>query len=181
MHGGNGPQGGDDPTPDFVSLEELNLLSAPVAEDFFTAICHCRRWAKDMVAARPYANQRELRNNAEAAWQDATEAEILEAFAGHARIGDLSALQEKYSAASREQGEQMADASPEILEQLLEENNRYFEQNGFIFIVCASGKSAKEMLTLLRTRSFNARHQELMNGAAEQSKITALRLAERVR
>ena len=168
------------PVPDQLTLQELNVHSAQVAEDFFYQICHCKRWAKEMVAARPFANRRELKKVAEQLWENPTEEEILEAFAGHARIGDLSALQEKYSAASKEQGQQMAESSPEIIQQLFEDNNRYFEQNGFIFIVCASGKSAREMLTLLRTRLFNNREQELMNGAAEQGKITALRLSERV-
>ena len=169
----------ESPVPDVMSLEELNILSAQIAEEFFMQICHCQRWAADMVSARPYSNPRELRIAAEKYWESANEQEILEAFSGHARIGDLEALQEKYSAASREQG-QLAESSPEIIEELFEENNRYYDQNGFIFIVCATGKTAKEMLTLLRTRIFNSREQELMNGAAEQSKITALRLANRV-
>ncbi|WP_317931474.1 2-oxo-4-hydroxy-4-carboxy-5-ureidoimidazoline decarboxylase [Halioxenophilus sp. WMMB6] len=174
------PEQSTSPVPDLLSLEELNILSPQIAEEFFLQICHCQRWAREMVTARPFANARELRSSAERLWENATEAEILESFAGHARIGDLSALQEKYSAASTEQGQQMADSSPEIITQLFEDNNRYFDQNGFIFIVCATGKSAREMLTLLRTRLFNTREQELMNGAAEQSKITALRLARRV-
>jgi len=167
------------PIPDTLSLEELNVLSPQLAEEFFQQICHCRRWALEMVENRPFGNMRELRNTAERLWDNATEAEILEAFSGHARIGDMAALQKKYSAASQEQG-QVAAASEEIIRELFEENNRYFDQNGFIFIVCASGKSAKEMLTLLRTRIFNSREQELVNGSAEQSKITALRLAQRV-
>jgi len=167
------------PVADTMSLQELNIVSSAIAQEFFMQVCHCQRWATDMTHSRPFANMRELRQTAEALWADASESEILEAFSGHARIGDLSALKKKYCAAAREQG-QVAQSSLEIIEQLYEENNRYLQQNGFIFVVCASGKSAEEMLTLLRTRIFNTREQELMNGAAEQSKITALRLAEKV-
>lgn len=171
---------GDSPIPEQVSLEELNLLSSQIAQEFFLQVCHSQRWATAMVNKRPFASVRELRDLAQELWSQAEEADILEAFGGHARIGDLSALQEKFSAAATEQG-QVAEAPQAIIEQLFEENNEYYERNGFIFIVCATGKSAGEMLTLLRTRSFNSREQELINGAAEQSKITALRLAQRVR
>lgn len=164
---------------DSISLAALNDLPQASAEEFFSQICHCQRWAQDMVNARPFTSKQNLLATAEDYWQLPSEAEILEAFAGHARIGDLNALQKKYSAASKEQG-QVAQASNEVIEQLFEDNNRYYDQNGFIFVVCATGKSAPQMLALLQQRLQNSRAEELVNGAAEQGKITALRLSQRV-
>lgn len=165
--------------PDVITLAELNSLATPAAVEFFVQVCHCQRWAEDMVNSRPFASVHDIQELAQQFWATATETEILEAFSGHARIGDLDALQKKFSAAATEQG-QVGEASAEVIQDLFDENNQYFANNGFIFIVCATGKSANEMLSLLRSRSTNSRDQELINGAAEQKKITELRLAQRV-
>ncbi len=165
----------DNPLP----LAGLNAMAEQQAEALFMQVCHCRRWAQDMTKARPFTSKPGLLSAAQEFWRAPSEAEILEAFNGHARIGDITALQQKYSAAAQEQG-QVAQASAEVIQQLFDDNNRYFEQNGFIFVVCASGKSADQMLALLQQRLANPRHQELANGAAEQGKITALRLSQRL-
>ncbi|BFM06477.1 2-oxo-4-hydroxy-4-carboxy-5-ureidoimidazoline decarboxylase [Halioxenophilus aromaticivorans] len=162
-----------------LTLAQLNALTGEQACAFFLSICHCQRWAQDMDSARPYATVPSLLGAAADYWQNPTEEEILESFTGHARIGDLSAMEKKYSAAAKEQG-QVASASRAVIEQLFEDNNRYFEKNGFIFVVCASGKSAREMLGLLQQRLSNSRGQELATGAAEQAKISELRLSQRV-
>ncbi len=162
-----------------ISIDQLNALNVDQATTFFTYICHCQRWANDMCAARPFTNLASLLSMAETLWSEASEAEILEAFQGHARIGDLSAMKEKYSAASKEQG-QVASADEHVLQELLVKNNEYFDKNGFIFIVCATGKLAEEMLTLLLDRLHNPRQDELKNGAVEQGKITHLRLSSRI-
>lgn len=162
-----------------VTREQLNHLPHRSAVDFFFAICHCHRWASDMAEARPYITFDALQQQAKKAWHVATEAEILEAFQGHARIGDLSALKQKYSAANKEQG-QVAQASESVIQALFDDNETYFSQNGFIFIVCATGKSADEMLALLRERLLNPRALEVANGAIEQGKITQIRLNQRV-
>ena len=86
------------------------------------------------------------------------------------------ALKNKYAAnANREQG-QIAEAEDSVLLALRDENLRYAERNGFIFIVCATGKSADEMLGLLRDRLCNDRQTELGIAAREQQAITRLRL-----
>ncbi|GAA6167594.1 2-oxo-4-hydroxy-4-carboxy-5-ureidoimidazoline decarboxylase [Sessilibacter corallicola] len=162
-----------------ISIDQLNALNTDEATTFFTHICHCQRWANDMCAARPFTDLTAVLSVAETLWSEASEAEILEAFQGHARIGDLSAMKEKYSAASKEQG-QVALADERVLQELLVKNNEYFDKNGFIFIVCATGKSAEEMLTLLLARLDNPRQDELKNGAVEQGKITHLRLSSRI-
>ena len=102
-----------------------------------------------------------------------------EAFQGHPQIGDLAALLNKYaSTASTEQG-QVVEADEAVLIALGERNREYLDKFGFIFIVCATGKSAAEMLGLLEARIGNDRETELANGAIEQGKIMRLRLNKR--
>ncbi|GLS25697.1 2-oxo-4-hydroxy-4-carboxy-5-ureidoimidazoline decarboxylase [Marinibactrum halimedae] len=162
-----------------VCLQQLNTLPQSVVADFFANICHCQRWAEEMAASRPYDSVESVLQKAREAWHDATEAEVLEAFQGHARIGDMNALKQKYSAASKEQG-QVAEADDNVIQALFDENEAYFDKNGFIFIVCATGKSAEEMLVLLRQRLPNPRALEVANGAMEQAKITEIRIHQRV-
>lgn len=161
-----------------LTIADFNQQSRESAEAFLLAICHSSRWAHAMACARPFLSVEAMQEKAREIWREAIEADILEAFSGHARIGDLSALQEKYSAASKEQG-QIAQASERTISELFELNNQYFDKNGFIFIVCAKGLPAEEMLARLKQRLPNTRERELANGAAQQGKITALRIAER--
>ena len=106
-------------------------------------------------------------------------ADWLLAFDAHPKIGDVDSLREKYAAtkamAGSEQGA-VADADEETLHALARLNHEYEERFGFIFIVFATGKSASDMLALLRSRINNSREAELQNAAAEQLKITLLRL-----
>lgn len=138
--------------------------------------CQCRGWVQRVISERPFVDVEALRSVVIDAWAQATEADLLEAFQGHPQIGDLQALRNKYeSTATAEQG-QIEGADESVLLALQARNETYREKFGFIFIVCATGKSAAQMLTLLDERLPNSRSQELVNGAAEQLKITLLRL-----
>ena len=158
-----------------MTLQELNELALTDAQTAFIGCCHCQRWANELSGSRPFASIGELYDKADSIWASATEEERLEAFSGHPQIGDLEALKDKYAAANREQG-QIVAAEDSVLLALRDENLRYAERNGFIFIVCATGKSADEMLGLLRGRLGNDRVTELDNAASEQGAITRLRL-----
>jgi 2-oxo-4-hydroxy-4-carboxy-5-ureidoimidazoline decarboxylase len=143
--------------------------------------CASGRWVDGMLRRRPFGSVAALQAAAEAVWCDECgEADWLEAFAGHPRIGaDVEALRRKYGDAARwSLGEQRGvEAAPEeTLRALADENTRYFEKFGFIFIVCATGKSADEMLALLRARLPHERDGEIRVAAAEQAKITRIRL-----
>jgi len=113
-------------------------------------------------------------------WARCGEADFLEAFSHHPKIGDVRDLEKKFASTAQwsegEQGNAVASAQREVLEALKVGNEAYEQQNGFIFIVCASGKSAAEMLALLNARLPNKRTTELQNAAEEQRKITQLRL-----
>ena len=132
-----------------------------------------------MAASRPFADQAGLLAAAEERWGGLSKADFLEAFSHHPRIGGKDALRAKF-AQTRDwaQGEQAATsaASEEVIEALARGNDEYEKRFGYIFIVCATGKSAGEMLGLLRARLDNDPERELVIAAAEQAKITALRL-----
>ena len=146
-----------------------------MAEQLVTC-CSCESWANGVAAQAPFESVDGLIKVAEEVWFDAGEDEILEAFNGHPQIGDLDSLRNKYAAtATTEQG-QVAKADESVLIALRDGNERYLEKFGFIFIVCATGKTAPAMLALLDSRIVNSREQELENGAGQQMAITRLRI-----
>lgn len=161
-----------------MNLESFNALSPDEMKMELMACCHCDPWAERVMAYRPFQTFDELVTACRGAWLSATEEEILSAFSGHPQIGDLEALKNRYAeTASAEQG-QVAGADEEVLIRLRDRNQEYLEKFGFIFIVCASGKSAEAMLALLENRLDHSRDRELAIGAREQGAITELRLAK---
>jgi 2-oxo-4-hydroxy-4-carboxy-5-ureidoimidazoline decarboxylase len=112
-------------------------------------------------------------------WRSSGEEDWKEAFTHHPKIGDLHALQEKFAATAQwAAGEQATavDASTVILQALAKGNKLYEDKFGYIFIVCATGKSAPEMLSLLTERLKHTPEDEIRIAMQEQGKITALRL-----
>lgn len=164
-----------------MTLEQLNGLPRAEAAAALERCCGASAWVSRMCAARPFASAAALEEAAERVWWELGPADWREAFTHHPRIGDMSALREKFAAtagwASNEQSGAAA-ASERTLAALAEGNRAYEERFGYIFIVCATGKSADEMLALLSARLGNDTQAELRNAAAEQAKITRLRLAK---
>lgn len=163
-----------------MSLATFHALDAEQAVAALRRCCESERWARAVAADRPYATQEALVTRARTLWREADEAELLAAFAAHPRIGDVEHLRARFSrggadAAKREQG-QVLGADDAVLERLKALNDDYLERFGFIFIVCATGKSAPEMLALLEGRMDNDRATELVNAAREQEEIMVLRL-----
>lgn len=162
-----------------MKLEEFNRLPTAEAQTLLNQCCAAQAWVQSMVSARPYTSMQQLLNTADQIWKDMDEKNLLEAFSAHPQIGNVVSLLEKYaSTKAMAAGEQsaIATASKETIEELAQANRTYLEKFGFIFIVCATGKSALEMLDLLYKRLPNSREQELINAAEEQQKITAIRL-----
>ena len=161
-----------------MTLNEFNALPKADAIAALYGCCHCQSWAKHVAERRPFINREKLLTVAHCFWNGVEEEQILEAFSGHARIGDIELLRSRYAGrATQEQG-QVLHANESVIRDLYRLNKEYEEKNGFIFIVCASGKSAEEMLRLLQDRMDNPRDVELQNGAREQGEITRLRLAK---
>jgi 2-oxo-4-hydroxy-4-carboxy-5-ureidoimidazoline decarboxylase len=121
----------------------------------------------------------ELLEDAEEQWWLCTEADWKEAFEHHPKIGDLESLQKKFEEtaewAENEQGG-VNSASPATIKALAESNRSYEAKFGYIFIVCATGKSAEEMLGILQSRLQNDPEEEIKIAADEQNKITKLRI-----
>jgi OHCU decarboxylase len=161
-------------------LERLNSASAAEAERELLKCCGATEWARALAARRPFRDARELLTAAEEIWWSLSERDWLEAFAAHPRIG----VRERAARAPHRQAEAWSEqeqsgasvAAQGTLDQLAEGNRAYEEKFGHIYIVCATGKTADEMLALLRARLSNEADTELRNAAAEQSKITGLRL-----
>lgn len=162
-----------------MTLDELNQLSQQQAIETFSRCCAAGAWARQMADLRPFFDLAEVEKAADRAWATMTEADLLEAFAAHPQIGNLATLRERYAdtkiLAAGEQSS-VAAASEQMLWALAQDNQAYLEKFGFIFIVCATGKSAEQMLALLRARLPNDRSTEMKNAAEEQRKITAIRL-----
>jgi 2-oxo-4-hydroxy-4-carboxy-5-ureidoimidazoline decarboxylase len=162
-----------------VTLDQLNAMQDDEARAALQRCCGSRTWAWRMAAGRPYRNRAGLFAAVERIADKLRRADWLEAFAHHPRVGDFDALRTKFAATPAWAGEEQqgAAAAPAATLDLLAEGNRaYEEQFGYIFIVCASGKSAEEMLELLRGRLANDPDTELVNASREQRAITRLRL-----
>lgn len=164
-----------------ATIDWLNNLDHAAAVDVFTRCCGARGWCEAVAHSRPFADPPGLSDASAAAFDALTRDDWLEAFASHPRIGDFESLKMRY-AGNREwsAGEQAgaAAADDRVLRRLADGNAAYERRFGHLFIVCATGKSAAEMLALLEARMGNDPEAELRIAAAEQSKITALRLAK---
>lgn len=169
-----------------------------VTSDQLLTACACRSFAASVAAASPFSSMEALLSHARDVWYTQVRqpcltttrdthpqtpvAGWLEAFAAHPRIGDLESLRTKYGAfADLSKGEQAAaaaSATDDVLKQLQAWNARYEAKFGHIFIICAKGKRADEMLQAVKTRYNNAPLSELANAAGQQMAITELRLRD---
>jgi OHCU decarboxylase len=175
---------GQHPVANFqTDLEQLSLLSAKEAESEFLKCCGSRRWARQMAGARHFASFNELSEMADRVWWSLEPRDWLEAFHSHPKIGEKKAEALTSDEAKRwSEAEQsgVSNAAAQTMQALAELNQKYEDKFGYIFIVCASGKSSEEMLAILRSRLENDPHEELRIAAAEQAKITELRLKKLV-
>ncbi|KAA1259532.1 Allantoinase [Rubripirellula obstinata] len=157
------------------SLEEQELFQT------LETCCGSREWVNRMIGGGKFTSDSDLLLRAKTAWEGLREPDLLEAFSAHPRIGDIDSLRAKFantkSIAENEQAG-VKDADEEVLKRLSAANDEYFDKFGFIFIVCATGKTSRQMLQILEERLVLSRDQELKNAAAEQLKITELRLGK---
>jgi OHCU decarboxylase len=165
----------------YKELFWLNHLTHDEAESAFFDCCGSHKWAARMTAARPFTMLEDLFRSAEDIWFSLGPQDWLEAFAAHPKIGskDTSTAQQHRSA-NWSAGEQsgISEAEDAVLTDLKKANKLYEEKFGFIFIVCATGKSADEMLAICRARFGNSSQTEMQIAAAEQAKITEIRLTK---
>jgi len=163
----------------------LDALEPEAAREALARCCGSKRWVAAMLARRPFASEQGLLSAARACFSYLEGADFLEAFSAHPAIGaDPAALRAKFGATaawSSEEQAGVAAADERVMAELAVQNRAYLERFGCVFIICASGKSAAEMLLALNARLCNEPERELEIAAREQEKITMLRLEKLAR
>ena len=162
-----------------LDIEGLNALSADEATAELLKCCGSRRWAGELSKGRPYLSLEELSASADEVWWSLEPADWLEAFHSHPKIGETKAANSESAQAQQWSGQEQLGVrrgAPETIEALARLNSEYESKFGYIFIVCATDKSSEELLRILQERLENDAAKELPVAAAEQAKITALRL-----
>ena len=153
-----------------MTLDELNALPGDAAERALLDVCGSRRWAVALAARRPFESREDLDDEALGIWATLDGGDWLEAFARHPRIG------ERAGGWSREEQGGVRGAADDTLEQLARGNHEYERKFGHVFLICATGRSAAEILANLEERLDNEPARELRVAADEQAKIIRLRL-----
>ncbi|MGI9544440.1 MAG: 2-oxo-4-hydroxy-4-carboxy-5-ureidoimidazoline decarboxylase [Cyclobacteriaceae bacterium] len=162
-----------------MTLSELNLLTKAEAREALAKCCGASNWVSRLLIRRPFKSEEEIEQLAEEIWFSLTPKDWLEAFGHHPKIGDTKSLGKKFAnteAWSKDEQKSVEVANESILKNLVLLNEQYEKKFGYIFIVCATGKSASEILSLLKQRLTNSPKEELKIAMGEQNKITKLRL-----
>jgi 2-oxo-4-hydroxy-4-carboxy-5-ureidoimidazoline decarboxylase len=162
-----------------MDLKSINELSDDAVAEMFRRCCGSETWVKKMLEAKPFASGEQLFDWSDKAFSELTRADWMDAFAAHPKIGDIKSLKEKYGATKNWAQNEQAGAtgiSDQVAEELASCNEKYLQKFGYIFIVCATGKSADQMLAMLKDRLDNEPDAELPIAGREQQKITHLRL-----
>jgi 2-oxo-4-hydroxy-4-carboxy-5-ureidoimidazoline decarboxylase len=163
------------------SWQRLDRAAPGEARDLLRRCCGASDWVERMAARRPFGSREALIAAARGEWFALEPSDWREAFRHHPTIGDREALRQRFATTAHLSEREQAGvdgASEETLTALAEGNREYECKFGYIFIVCASGKSAGEMLRLLRQRLPNSPDDEILIAAEEQMKITELRLMD---
>jgi OHCU decarboxylase len=153
-----------------MRLDALNAMTPGGAEEALLRCCGSRRWAREMAALRPFANAAAMFEAGDTIWRGLDAGDWRQAFAAHPRIGEPAAgwsAQEQAGASGAAVG---------VRARLADANREYESRFGHTFIVCASGRTADEMLSDLEQRLGNSLPAELHIAAEEQRRITRLRL-----
>jgi len=155
---------------DTAGIAKLNALGRADAVAALLAANGSKAWAEKMADRRPFEDLPSLQRIAEQVWFALGESDWLEAFSAHPRIGA------KASGTAGQEQAGVAGAKESVMAELATKNAEYEKKNGFVYLVCATGKSADEMLAILSERLGTTRAAELRTAAEEQAMITRLRL-----
>jgi OHCU decarboxylase len=167
-------------------LQRWNELPQKDAEGEVLACCGSRRWAALLTAGRPYPDAETLLASAQDIWRSLEAEDWLEAFRCHPRIGESRAQHASMQSSaqsnvqsstwSRQEQLQTQDADAAVKQAIAAGNREYEQRFGFIYIVCATGKTAEEMLAILERRLQSDAATELREAAAQQQQIAGIRL-----
>lgn len=164
-----------------MTVAGFNALATPEAMAELLACCGSRGWAGALVAGRPFPSSTALLGAAEQVWFALSEADWLQAFAQHPRIGERKDATSTYLAHSGEEQAAAQSTLAEVAEALIAGNRAYEARFGFRYVVFASGRTAPELLGILEGRLTRTREEELWEAARQQHRITALRMAKWLR
>ncbi|RZS36352.1 2-oxo-4-hydroxy-4-carboxy-5-ureidoimidazoline decarboxylase [Herbihabitans rhizosphaerae] len=159
-------------------LTWLNGLAADDADAELRTCCASRAWAGKVAAGRPYADRSALADAADGALDDLGWADVTEALAAHPRIGERAGGADRESAWSRGEQSAASHAAESTVDALTEGNRQYEERFGHVFLICATGRGAEEILVELRSRLGNDPDTERRVVHDELRKITHLRLGK---
>jgi allantoicase len=160
-------------------LKRFNRLPRSRAVAAMLDCCGTRKWAEQMAEKRPFANVAQLFATADKIWPTLEHSDWLEAFKHHPAIGESRAKTKQSATASRWSANEQSKAqtpAPDVFAALADGNKAYAKQFGYVFLICATGKSSEEILRALQQRMANSAETELGIAAEEQRKITGLRL-----
>jgi OHCU decarboxylase len=166
------------------ALDRINALSEADAYAALLRCCGSTRWAQQMAKKGPYSSVSSLMTLADAIWASLDRSDWLEAFSAHPRIGSKRDVDAKSAATKQWSMHEQAGAAAaddETQRALAQANADYEQKFGRIYLVCATGKSARELLDLCRERLAHDAETELFVAAEEQRKITRLRLEKLLR
>jgi OHCU decarboxylase len=162
-----------------MDLEELNALSEDRAVEELITCCGSSRWAREMAARRPFRSVDDLLLDADAVFETLEPSDWLDAFAAHPRIGDRPPSSPGMKVASAVWSAAEQSGVTEASRGAFERRNRDYELRfGHTFIICATGRTGDEMLTILEQRMLNNPEDESREAAREQRQITRLRLGK---
>ena len=161
------------------TVKWLNEIPEDPAVEHFKACCGSEFWARKMASARPFADAAAVLHATRVVFDAMPISAWVQAFESHPRIGDLESMRMKHTGNDRWSADEQsgaAQADEQMLQRLADRNKEYEQRFGKTFIVCATGKSAAEMLELLEERLTNKPAEEFEIASQEQRKITMLRL-----
>ncbi len=162
-----------------MTIEEFNKLPVNKVKEELLKCCGSNRWASIVMEAFPFKDADDLKLSSDKAWYICGEDDWREAFSHHPKIGQKIADEKKFASTEKwavKEQSGIKTASTETLTDFHRLNEEYEKKFGFIFIVCATGKTSEEMLAILKKRMPNELHNEIRIAANEQNKITRLRI-----
>lgn len=164
-----------------LTVAELDAMPADAVAGLLRACCGAERWVQRMVARRPFGSAASLHATADDVWAGMEPADWMEAFSHHPRIGErVGAVPQDERGAAWSAGEQagVTEGDEEVRAELARVNRAYEERFGHTYIVCATGRSAREMLGIARARMAHDAGEELAIAAEEQRRIMQVRLGK---
>jgi OHCU decarboxylase len=158
------------------SLDHFNIQPETEAIATLLNCCGSRRWARTLASQRPFPTPEALLEASSRLWFSLSEADWLEAFTHHPRIGEVKAATTSFLTHSTTEQSTTQQTIASVAELLVAGNRVYEDKCGFLYIVFASGRTAPELLAVLQSRLRNTREQELHEAAIQQDHITKLRI-----